>query len=87
MWDLWSLGWLGFTEYPACTARQLAIRAMGMAVALFANSLVSAGLAAVFMTVVEPIGYGGAVLIPLFLRAVGSVGSGIPVARNQGPLA
>lgn len=40
-----------------------AIRAKGMSVALFANSLASAGLAAIFMDLVGVIGYGGMFLI------------------------
>ncbi|HEU0276460.1 MAG TPA: sugar porter family MFS transporter [Rhodanobacteraceae bacterium] len=40
----------------------LAIRATGMSVALFANSLASAALAAVFMSGVAVVGYGGAFL-------------------------
>lgn len=49
--------WLAISE-----VLPLAIRAKGMAVALFANSLVSAGLAAIFMTLVGAIGYGGVFL-------------------------
>ncbi len=41
----------------------LAIRAKGMAVALFANSLASAALAAIFMSGVAAIGYGGMFLV------------------------
>ncbi len=43
-----------------------AIRAKGMAVALFANSLASAGLAAVFMYLVSLIGYGGVFFLLAF---------------------
>jgi sugar porter (SP) family MFS transporter len=46
--------WLAISE-----VLPLAIRAKGMAVALFANSLVSAGLAAVFMIMVGVVGYSG----------------------------
>lgn len=46
--------WLAISEILP-----LAIRAKGMAVALFGNSLVSAGLAAIFMYLVTLIGYGG----------------------------
>lgn len=46
--------WLAISEILP-----LAIRAKGMAVALFANSLVSAGLAAVFMIIVGFAGYSG----------------------------
>ncbi len=44
----------------------LAIRAKGMAIALFANSLTSAGLAAVFMLVVGAIGYAGMFFVLAF---------------------
>ncbi|HET7307672.1 MAG TPA: sugar porter family MFS transporter [Gammaproteobacteria bacterium] len=46
--------WLAISEILP-----LAIRAKGMAVALFANSLISAGLAAAFMSIVAAIGYSG----------------------------
>lgn len=44
----------------------LAIRAKGMAVVLFANSLVSAGLAAAFMSLVAIISYAGMFLLLAF---------------------
>ena len=47
--------WLAISE-----VLPLAIRAKGMAVALFANSLMSAALAAVFMDIVAAAGYAGA---------------------------
>ncbi|WP_423822733.1 sugar porter family MFS transporter [Salinisphaera sp. SPP-AMP-43] len=47
--------WLAISE-----VLPLAIRAKGMAVALFANSLMSAALAAVFMDIVSVAGYAGA---------------------------
>ncbi|HET7315543.1 MFS transporter [Salinisphaera sp.] len=47
--------WLAISE-----VLPLAIRAKGMAIALFANSLVSAALAAVFMDLVSVAGYAGA---------------------------
>ncbi|WP_111746567.1 sugar porter family MFS transporter [Salinisphaera orenii] len=47
--------WLAISE-----VLPLAIRARGMAIALFANSLVSAGFAAVFMNIVSVAGYTGA---------------------------
>lgn len=53
--------WLAISE-----VMPLAIRAKGMAIALFANSLTSAGLAAIFMDVVTVIGYGGAFLTLAF---------------------
>lgn len=50
--------WLAISEILP-----LAIRAKGMAVALFANSAVSAGLATVFMSLVASMGYGGMFLL------------------------
>lgn len=50
--------WLAISE-----VLPLAIRAKGMAVALFANSLMSAALAAVFMDIVVAAGYGGAFVL------------------------
>lgn len=47
--------WLAISE-----VLPLAIRAKGMAIALFANSLMSAALAAVFMDIVSVTGYSGA---------------------------
>ncbi len=53
--------WLAISEILP-----LAIRAKGMAVALFANSLVSAGLAAVFMSIVQLISYSGTFFLLAF---------------------
>ncbi len=53
--------WLAISE-----VLPLAIRAKGMAVALFANSLVSAGLAAIFMIIVGYVGYSGVFFILAF---------------------
>lgn len=53
--------WLAISE-----VQPMAVRAKGMAVALFANSLTSAVLAAVFMYLVALIGYGGVFLLLAF---------------------
>jgi len=53
--------WLAISE-----VLPLAIRAKGMAIALFANSLVSAGLAAIFMIMVGVVGYSGTFFILAF---------------------
>ena len=53
--------WLAISEIMP-----LAIRAKGMAIALFANSLASAGLAAVFMDIVQVIHYSGTFIMLAF---------------------
>ncbi len=71
--------WLAISE-----VLPLAIRAKGMAVALFANSLVSAGLAALFMTVVETIGYGGTFLILGFFVLLYLLVAVFPLPETKG---
>lgn len=57
--------WLAISEILP-----LAIRAKGMAVALAANSLVSAGLASVFMVIVGLVGYQGMFLLMAFFTVL-----------------
>jgi sugar porter (SP) family MFS transporter len=71
--------WLAISE-----VLPLAIRAKGMAVALFANSLVSAGLAAVFMTLVESIGYGGMFLLLAFFVLLYLLVAIFPLPETRG---
>lgn len=59
------VAWLAISE-----TLPLKIRAKGMSVTLFCNSLLSASLAAVFMTVVNHIGYGGTFFILAALIAL-----------------
>lgn len=61
-----------------------AIRAKGMSVALFANSLTSAGLAAIFMDVVGVIGYGGIFLILAFFTFLYLLIAIFPLPETKG---
>jgi MFS transporter, SP family, galactose:H+ symporter len=62
----------------------LAIRAKGMAVALFANSLVSAGLAAVFMIIVGVVGYSGMFFILAFFVLLYLLIAVFPLIETKG---
>lgn len=62
----------------------LAIRAKGMAVALFANSLVSAGLAAVFMIIVGVVGYSGMFFILAFFVFLYLLIAVFPLTETKG---
>ncbi len=74
--------WLAISE-----VLPLAIRAKGMAVALFANSLMSAILAAVFMDIVSAAGYAGAFGLLAIAVFCLHAGGDLPVTGNQGPQA
>lgn len=71
--------WLAISE-----VLPLAIRAKGMAVALFANSLVSAGLAAVFMTLVAIISYAGMFLLLAFFVLLYLLVAIFPLPETRG---
>jgi len=60
------------------------IRAKGMSVALFANSLTSAGLAAVFMDVVDVISYGGIFLVLAFFTFLYLLIAIFPLPETKG---
>jgi sugar porter (SP) family MFS transporter len=62
----------------------LAIRAKGMAVALFANSLVSAGLAAIFMVIVGAVGYSSMFFILAFLALLYLLTAVFPLPETKG---
>ncbi|HYW35150.1 MAG TPA: sugar porter family MFS transporter [Balneolaceae bacterium] len=71
--------WLAISE-----VLPLAIRAKGMAVALFANSLVSAGLAAIFMIIVGFVGYSGTFFILAFFVFLYLLVAVFPLPETKG---
>lgn len=71
--------WLAISEILP-----LAIRAKGMAVALFANSLTSAALAAVFMYIVQLINYSGMFLVLAFFTSLYLLIAIFPLPETKG---
>ncbi len=71
--------WLAISE-----VLPLAIRAKGMSVALFANSLTSAGLAAVFMDLVGSINYSGVFLVMAFFTFLYLLIAVFPLPETRG---
>src|SRR5699024_150206 len=71
--------WLAISE-----VLPMAIRAKGMAVALSANSLTSAGLAAIFMDVVELINYSGIFLVLAFFTFLYLLIAVFPLPETKG---
>ncbi len=71
--------WLAISEIMP-----LAIRAKGMAIALFANSLASAGLAAIFLDLVGVIGYSGMFFMLAFFVFLYALVAIFPLPETKG---